>query len=169
MRQFPFPLQIWILGYVVLIARCSKIIILKVKYDRLYDVTLWRFRPNHCYGGNKTVHCVCVRAVEKHVTVNSIRVPSVPQQCFYDKFVAGNNKTYVGLNVNCPMLYCNKRIVVRLMPSLGAKFRYTNRNDIYIYIYIYIYMCVCVCVCVYIYIYIYIYKVKQSRYRPGVA
>jgi len=48
----------------------------------------------------KIMHSVC--AVERHVTVNCIKMPSVPQQCFYDKFVVDNNKTYVGLNVNSP-------------------------------------------------------------------
>jgi len=38
----------------------------------------------------------------------------------YDKFVAGNNKTYVGLNINSPMLHALKQKAVR---SLSAFFR----------------------------------------------
>ena len=57
---------------------------------------------NHCCGG-KTMISVCV--VELHSTVNCIKIVSVTQQCFYGKFiVAGNNQTYLGLHVNCPML-----------------------------------------------------------------
>jgi hypothetical protein len=40
---------------------------------------------------------VCV--VELYVTVSYIKISSVAQQCFYGKFVASNNKTYVGLHV----------------------------------------------------------------------
>jgi hypothetical protein len=49
------------------------------------------------------MHYVCV--VELHVTVSYIKLLSVASQCFYEKiYVAGNNKTYVGLHVKGPML-----------------------------------------------------------------
>jgi hypothetical protein len=36
----------------------------------------------------------CIVVVELHVTVNYIEVLSVAQQCFYGKFVTGNNANY---------------------------------------------------------------------------
>ena len=48
------------------------------------------------------MHSVCI--VDVHVTVNNIKILSVAQQCFLCRiYAAGNNETYLGLNVKCPI------------------------------------------------------------------
>jgi len=42
--------------------------------------------------------------------------------------VAGNNTTYVGLHVRCPILHWNKRMFVCWWPSLGVQFCWTERH-----------------------------------------
>jgi len=50
------------------------------------------------------MHSLCV--VRLHVTVDYTKIMSVAQQCFlWQIYVAGDNKTYAGLHVKCPMLH----------------------------------------------------------------
>lgn len=54
---------------------------------------------NHCCNENATMRSACI--VEVQVTVNNIEKLSVEQKCFMAKlrYVAGDNKTYLGLHV----------------------------------------------------------------------
>jgi hypothetical protein len=50
----------------------------------------------------------CVGIVELHVTVNRMKILIVAQQRFYWRVnVAGNNKSYLGLHVKCPISLSN--------------------------------------------------------------
>ena len=66
--------------------------------DRQCTCTLWRVTK-----GNETVAVVC--PVDLDVIANNITILSIVQNLFLcGIYVAGSNKTYLGLHVKCPIL-----------------------------------------------------------------
>jgi hypothetical protein len=58
------------------------------------------------------------------------KILTVAQQCVYGNlYVAGNNTTYVGLHVKCPMQLWNSRMFVCLWSSVDVQFGWRGRSD----------------------------------------
>ena len=82
---------------------------------------------NHCCSGNTTVLSVCCWAI-CHCQLYK-NIDCCTTMGLWQSYVTCNNKTYVGLNVKCLMLQCNKRMFVWSRRSLDVQFGWTNRND----------------------------------------
>jgi hypothetical protein len=90
-------------GHVTELDTCKLCVYINIQKDRryTYNVTSWRFRKNHCCKGNATMRYLCI--VELHVCRKCNNNECRTTMLLWQTYVAGNNKTYLGLQVKWPI------------------------------------------------------------------
>ena len=93
--------------------------------------------PNFVIETHKKPRSACT--VKLQATANKMKMLSIAQHCFYGEFVAGDNKTYLGLHIKWP-IFC--RILTKFGVSrqiftklLSSKFHWNPHYIVLIYIY----------------------------------
>ena len=108
------PLHLQWIGRTGTTKKITVVLCMKKKQDGrcTYNVTLLQWKHNNafCVYCWATCHCQMYKNIECCTTM-----------LLWQIHVAGNNTTYVGRHVKCPMLLWNKRMFVCSRPSLDVQ------------------------------------------------